>query len=252
VVALATGRVTLRAGRPGGPEVAVKVYREREKLLQELKYSRLARDLGLPVPPEIRFDAGAPAVLVTGWVAGEPVDRYCAAARELGQLLVRYYVSIEPPATAAASWSREVRARAQAELRRAGDMGLVGRNVQRLVASSLDQLSDAVRHRPQVLIHGDLQPEHVLVRPSPLRIVAILDSADSAPADPLFEVARLSLLNPDLEQPFLSGLGVATDTNLMPGYRVLWSLMSATWLAEHGFADRAAETIGKLRTLVAG
>src|SRR5207248_1680335 len=101
----------------------------------------------------------------------------------------------------------------------------------------LDRLVGAAAGRPQMLIHGDLQPEHVLVDPGPGGIVAILDWADSGFADPLFEVARLSLLDHDLEAPMLAGLGIDADADVIAGYRVLWSLMSGTWLAEHGFAE---------------
>lgn len=100
-------------------------------------------------------------------------------------------------------------------------------------------------------MHGDLQPEHVLVGAGTGRVVAILDWADAGFADPLSEAARLSLLNPELEEPFLSGLGVTLDGELISRYRVLWLVMSATWLAERGYADRAGNMIGNLRASIA-
>lgn len=99
-----------------------------------------------------------------------------------------------------------------------------------------------------MLIHGDLQPEHVLVEPLSCAIVAILDWADSGFADPLFEAARLTVLNPGMEKPFLAGLRLVTDVDLMCAYRVLWSVMTATWLAERSLIGAAAESLGNLRT----
>lgn len=251
LVASTTGRVSVRATSPHRQGVAVKVYRDPERLLQERVHSRLARDLGLPIPQELLFEVGPPAVLVTEWIDGEPVDRHPAAARGLGQLLARYYVSREPPPGAEADWAEHVTVRRDSELRRLNDMALLGETERDHVAQNLDELVAAVGHRPQTLIHGDLQPEHVLVEPLALRIVAIVDWADSGFADPLFEAARLSLLNPELEDPFLAGVGIATDSDLMRGYRILWSVISATWLAERGLRSDAARTVGDLRAQLA-
>ena len=249
VLTSTTGRVTVRAGGPARPAVSVKVYLDPEKLVNEVRHCRIARDLGLPVPEEVSFDVGPPAVLVTGWSPGEPIDRHPEAAHELGRLLARYYVSEARPPGAADGWAKQVRVRANSELTRLGEMALLGGSQKQRVEQKVEEIVAAVRDRPQVLIHGDLQPEHVLVDPLGRRIVAILDWADSGFADPLFEVARLSLVNRELAEPFLTGAGLANDPMLIGGYRVLWSVLSATWLAERGLTDEAGDVIGALQAL---
>lgn len=90
----------------------------------------------------------------------------------------------------------------------------------------------------------------MLINPSSGDLVAVLDWADSRLADPLFDVARLSLQHALLEQPFLDGLQIGNNSDLLRSYRVLWSLMSATWLAEHGYEEGSRSALQNLRTLV--
>lgn len=251
LIASTPGRVTVRATPRAGRSVAVKVYRDPGGLVREQSYTDLARDLGLPLAPMLHFEVGPPAVFVTEWVEGEPVDRCPGAAFGLGELLARYYASREPPAEAAAGWTQGVRARADADLRTLDHLGLLKGDNWRAAAREIDGLVAAITDRPQLLIHGDLQPEHVLVERGAGRVVAILDWADSGFADPLFEVARVSLLNPELEEPFLSGLGVSADGEMIRRYRVVWLVMAATWLAERGHADGADDLIGHLRAQLA-
>lgn len=127
VMAATSGRVTVRASCANRPGVAVKVYRDPDKLQQEVSYSRLARELGLPVPNEFFFTAGPPAVLVTGWIDGESIDRHSATVKDLGRLLAGYYVSRQQPPGAADDWAAQVRARAGIELARVRTMALLSR-----------------------------------------------------------------------------------------------------------------------------
>lgn len=235
VIATISGRVTVRCERRGRA-VAVKVYREPERIEAEVRYRKLAGECEIPLAPELSFTPGPPAVLVTAWVDGESIDRHPGAAGELGRLLAPYYRAQVPPPGAAAGWVAEIRRRAALELRRAAEMGILAARDRAQTAERLAALVEAADQRPQMLIQGDLQPEHVLVDAGG-RICAILDWADSGFADPIFEVARVSLHQRELAGPMLEGLGIEADDSLLDGYRTLWELMSATWLAEYGFAS---------------
>ena len=129
-------------------------------------------------------------------------------------------------------------------------MGLVPDAERAVLASHLERLVGRIGGRPQARIHGDLQPEHVLVDPRTGTVVAFLDFADSCFADPLFEVACLSMLDRALEEPFLRGLGIAADRALLDGYRCLRLLMAATWLVEHDHPAHAATMMGALRETI--
>ena len=72
-VAWVEGRATSRAEQ-AGYALAITVYRDPERLEKEVEYSALARDLGIPVPPQVAYEPGPPGVLVTGWVGGVAVD----------------------------------------------------------------------------------------------------------------------------------------------------------------------------------
>lgn len=231
-IAWIAGRLVARAGH-----LALKVYRDPERLEREVEYGELARSVGIPLPRQVGYRPGPPAALITEWIEGEPLDRHPGSARDLGRLLQPYYVARPAPAQAAPGWARELERRVRLELERAAEFGLP----ELPDDGELSRLPELARSRPQALIHGDLQPEHVLVDPGNGRIVAVLDFADSGFADPLFEAARLGLRHPELEQPFLEGLGIEPDSALRSAYRTLWSLMTATWLVEHGFSQLPAE-----------
>ena len=59
--------------------------------------------------------------------------------------------------------------------------------------------------RPIVLLHGDLQAEHILVDPQTEQVLAFLDFADAQPGDPLWDIAVVTLWNYGLTGFLLEG-----------------------------------------------
>lgn len=59
--------------------------------------------------------------------------------------------------------------------------------------------------RPIVLLHGDLQAEHILVDPQTEQVLAFLDFADAQPGDPLLDIAVVTLWDHGLADFLLEG-----------------------------------------------
>lgn len=124
VISAIVGRVTGRAETPGR-KIAVKVYSDPARLHLEVRHAALAASVGVPVPRQVSFQEGPPAVLLSAWVDGETVDRHPQAALELGRSLRRYYAARAPSTRAADPWPDEIRARLELEDERCRAMGLL-------------------------------------------------------------------------------------------------------------------------------
>ena len=105
--------------------------------------------------------------------------------------------------------------------------------------------------RPVVLLHGDLQPAHVIVDEDSERVVALLDFADAQPGDPLPDVAVLTLRDRALTDPVLEGYEQIADDpeteTMLTLYRLLRLLSEVPWLLERRFTDLAARNVAAIR-----
>ena len=105
------------------------------------------------------------------------------------------------------------------------------------IRSRFEDVRPILADRPCRLIHDDLQPDHVLVDRG--RISAFLDFADAGGADPLIDLAVLTLWEPSFEELLWQGYkpdsdAVAAGRVLLPVYRMLRHLGAAVRLLEHG------------------
>ncbi|MER7082830.1 Predicted kinase, aminoglycoside phosphotransferase (APT) family [Saccharopolyspora kobensis] len=167
--------------RPRRPEVAVRLRREARLM------PWLAPRLPLPVPvPEVV--AEEPLVVRHLIVPGEPHEHLNAGhGRVLGRFLRCLHEVSVPDAVA-----RGVAPAADAAAELAGEVARFRAEVVPMLA--LDEqraglaLLDAVRDCPRdVLVHGDLGPEHVLADAS--GITGVIDFADAGIGDPALDLA---------------------------------------------------------------
>ena len=91
-----------------------------------------------------------------------------------------------------------------------------------------------------VWCHGDLQPEHVLVDPATDRVTAIIDWADHGTGDCVWDIAVLTIDDPQHRDAFLHGYGATAAQHdaldaLLPLYAVVRLAGEAGWFADHGF-----------------
>jgi fructosamine-3-kinase len=109
-----------------------------------------------------------------------------------------------------------------------------------------DRIRVALRAAPEldaphvVWCHGDLQPEHVLVDPATDRVTAIIDWADNGSGDFVWDVAVLTIDDPEPCDAFLDGYGATEEHRaaldaLLPLYAAVRLAGEASWLADHGF-----------------
>jgi aminoglycoside phosphotransferase (APT) family kinase protein len=109
-----------------------------------------------------------------------------------------------------------------------------------------DRIRAALRAAPGldapnvVWCHGDLQPEHVLVDPATDRVTAIIDWADHGSGDFVWDVAVLTIEDPEPRHAFLDGYGATREQRaaidaVFSLYCAVRLAGEAGWLAEHGF-----------------
>ena len=114
-----------------------------------------------------------------------------------------------------------------------------------------DRLKSLLAQRPVVLLHGDLQTDHILVDAQTEKVLAFLDFADAQPGDPLLDIAVLTLWDKGLTDLFLEGyIGIENNEEtrqLLSLYRLLRHLAEIPWLLERGFKEYAERDIIAVR-----
>ena len=114
-----------------------------------------------------------------------------------------------------------------------------------------DHLHPLLVQRPIVLLHGDLQAEHILVDPQTEQVLAFLDFADAQPGDPLWDIAVVTLWDYGLTGFLLEGYSGIENTEetqqLLSLYRLLRHLAEIPWLLERGFKALAERNSAALR-----
>lgn len=237
------------ASTVGGRDVIVKVDAGSARFSREWPTLLACRAAAIPVPEVVLAEPGPPSVLVLTQVAGIPLPLEPVAGwREAGLLLRRIH-HLDPPGPARfdhreASWREFVLWWSAHEADRCVGAGLVGRGeaddvVRRLVASF-----EAMREPERCFLHGDAQPDHLLVNGDGA-IAAIVDFGDASTGDPAWDLAVLTLSHPHRLAAVLEGYEPAAAVaehvaSIVPAYRMLRDLGAATWLHDHGFSPSPA------------
>jgi aminoglycoside phosphotransferase (APT) family kinase protein len=103
----------------------------------------------------------------------------------------------------------------------------------RLVARNRRLAEAALRPRPPVFAHGDLQITHVFVDGD--EVTGVIDWSEAARGDALFDLASLTLGHEERLSDLLAGYGADVDLDAIRGWWSARSLRNARWLIEHGF-----------------
>jgi hypothetical protein len=230
-----------------GVTLVAKAHLSRESYDRELIGWLTARQCGLSAPlfwyPY--FKAEPPYVLTYARVEGEPLssadpdDDWRGAGLKLRIL----HMSPEPLDLprfhqGGGTWLESCRQRLVAEIRWGNSTGFLSDGAaESLLQSGLSSL-DLDEEPRQTFIHGDLQPDHVLLRCSGGRETVFLDFGDAGLGDPAWDLVALSLYDPDRLAILLDGYRamptfVEHVEQVRLGYRLLRILSAARWLTEH-------------------
>ncbi len=85
------------------------------------------------------------------------------------------------------------------------------------------------------LLHGDCQPDHVLLDEDDT-VLAIIDWGDASTGDPLWDLAVLTAHHQERLADVLEAYGAPPSAvAVVRAYWIVRHLGSATWLLDHGF-----------------
>ena len=122
----------------------------------------------------------------------------------------------------------------------AGDVGIE-------LQENFDHRKSLLAQRPIVLLHGDLQTEHILVDSQTEKVLAFLDFADAQPGDPLWDIAVVTLWDNGLTDLLLEAYNSIEKNEeteqLISLYRLLRHLTEIPWLLERAFNKFAKRNI---------
>jgi aminoglycoside phosphotransferase (APT) family kinase protein len=102
-----------------------------------------------------------------------------------------------------------------------------------LVTRNRQVAEAALRPRPPVFMHGDLQVAHVFVDGD--EITGVIDWTEAGQGDALFDLAILTLGHQEHLADVVAGYGTDVDLDVIRAWWSLRSLQAIRWLIEHGF-----------------
>jgi aminoglycoside phosphotransferase (APT) family kinase protein len=102
-----------------------------------------------------------------------------------------------------------------------------------LVTRNRQVAEAALRPRPPVFMHGDLQVAHVFVDGD--EITGVIDWTEAGQGDALFDLAILTLGHQEHLADVVAGYGTDVDLEVIRAWWSLRSLQAIRWLIEHGF-----------------
>jgi aminoglycoside phosphotransferase (APT) family kinase protein len=102
-----------------------------------------------------------------------------------------------------------------------------------LVTRNRQVAEAALRPRPPVFMHGDLQVAHVFVDGD--KITGVIDWTEAGQGDALFDLAILTLGHEEHLADVVAGYGTDVDLDVIRAWWSLRSLQAIRWLIEHGF-----------------
>jgi aminoglycoside phosphotransferase (APT) family kinase protein len=234
--------------------VVLKAYADGDLLYRDWHAMQEARSAGVPTPELLAFSPGPPAVFAMRQVVGQPISSaHPHAAHEAGALLARFHrIGAHPPfSTGARTWDQHVLVWIERELGSVGMFDALSASEIEMLRTHLFRLCTTLTSRPIALLHGDLQPVHLLVDERGERIVALLDFAEVQAGDPLLDIAVLTLWDEALTAPILAGYPSLTDDtatrDLIAEYRLLRHISEIPWLLERGYTEYADRNIVAVR-----
>jgi aminoglycoside phosphotransferase (APT) family kinase protein len=238
--------------------IILKVYVEGKTLEKEYATAQEAQTRGVPVPEMLLLDASQPAVLAMRQVIGRPLSSHDeAAGREAGRYIERFHgIETAPPFSGGQMrWDEFILWWATLEIGRVEKLGVfTASEMARLEQTFNNKNKLVLVDRPIVLLHGDLQAEHILINPETQKVVAFLDFADAQPGDPLLDIAIVSLWDTSLADILLEGYtGIENGEQtkeLLWYYRLLRLIGEVPWLLNRGFEEYAEKDIKAIKGIL--
>lgn len=237
--------------------IILKVYVEGKTLEKEYAMAQKAQARGVPIPEMLMFDASQPAVLAMKQVTGRPLSSHDkAAGREAGSHIERFHgIETAPPFSGGQmKWDEFILWWATLEIGRVEALGVFTHGEIARLKLTFKKRKLALADRPIVLLHGDLQAEHILVDPEAQKVVAFLDFADAQPGDPLLDIAIVSLWDIPLADILLEGYtGIENNEQtqeLLRHYRLLRLVGEVPWLLNRGFKEYVEKDIKAIKDIL--
>lgn len=234
--------------------IVLKVYMSGKTLQHEYDVAQKVEASEIPIPEIIGFEAGQPAVLAMKQVIGHRLSsHYKVAAKEAGKYLQQFHnIGAHPPFSGGQQhWDEFIFWWVNDEVEKVKRLDVFDPLHIRELQERFDTLPPLLTHRPIVLLHGDLQTEHILVDSQTEKVLAFLDFADAQPGDPLLDIAVLTLWDHALTDLLLEGYsGIENNEEtkqLLSLYRLLRHLAEIPWLLERGFKAFAERDIAAIK-----
>jgi aminoglycoside phosphotransferase (APT) family kinase protein len=234
--------------------IVLKAYADGDLLHRDWQAMQAARSADVPTPEPLAFSPGPPAVIAMRQVIGQLLSSaHPHAAREAGMFLERFHrIGALPPFTTGdLTWDGHISAWIERELANLARLEAIAASEIGRLRVRFARLRATLASRPIALLHGDLQPDHVLVDERGEQVVAFLDFADAQPGDPLLDIAVLTLWDEALTQPILAGYSGLPDNlesrDLIAEYRLLRHISEIPWLLERGYTECANRNLNAIR-----
>ena len=117
----------------------------------------------------------------------------------------------------------------------------IGKRESDSLKSCFKKVQPTLRDRPIVLLHGDLQADHILLDQEVEKVMAFLDFADAQPGDPLMDIAVLTLWGHEMTDALLEGYESIENNketqNLISHYRLLRHIAEIPWSHNRDLKD---------------
>ncbi|MBA2678237.1 MAG: aminoglycoside phosphotransferase family protein [Ktedonobacteraceae bacterium] len=237
--------------------IILKVYDEGRTLEKEYETAQKAAARGVPISEVLLFDATQPAVFAMKQVIGKPLSSEDkAAGREAGMYIERFHsIETAPPFSGGQmKWDEFILWWATLEIGRVERLDIFTSSEIARLKHTFHKSTLSLADRPIVLLHGDLQAEHILIDSETQKVLAFLDFADAQPGDPLLDIAIVSLWDTSLADILLEGYtGIENDEQtqeLLWHYRLLRLLGEVPWLLNRGFKEYAEKDIKAMKDIL--
>lgn len=225
--------------------IVLKVYEDGKTLEKEYQIAQQAATIGVPIADLISLESGTPTVLIMKYIDGSPItSKNIEASREAGRYLQSFHnLGAQPPFSGGHSkWDEFILWWALKEIDNVKNLNIFTEHQLQQLTEMFNDLKPLLVSRPTVLLHGDLQSEHILVSKTEDKVLAFLDFADAQPGDPLLDIAVLTLNDEQLADLVLEGYGSNENSNetktLLAHYRLLRRLAEIPWLHNRGLNDK--------------
>jgi aminoglycoside phosphotransferase (APT) family kinase protein len=235
-------------------QIVLKVYADKTALQKEIKVAREAQAVGVPTPEIIGFDIDELAVITMKQVIGTPLSTANKnAIQEAGNYLRKFHrIGAKPPFSGGQSkWDEFILWWSFKEIDALYDLSVCDEKERDELKDRFSRLKLILEARPIVLLHGDLQTDHILVDPKVDKVLAFIDFADAQPGDPLLDIAVLTLWNHDLTPLLLEGYGSMEDSKqtqaMISHYRLLRHIAEIPWLYQRGYKELANQNILRVK-----